>query len=198
MGENEQGGMLRTVVVVGLVALIAAVITMGVVGMKASMINNINEATPASMRMSLMTRSDFKFSTHVDNDKPGPALGDNVVKWGSDAVYLDTTSLSDKTWVVGYSPVMDIPRGSKRVKFSVVLKGSGSQYVHPHLHINTSAGIKDYYLETISASHPANEFTTFSQVFDVPNGTGSYTATIESREGMNVWFKDMTVTFYDN
>lgn len=40
MGENEQGGMLRTVVVIGLVALIAAVITMGVVGMKASMTKN--------------------------------------------------------------------------------------------------------------------------------------------------------------
>ena len=43
MGENEQGGMLRTVVVVGLVALIAMVITIGVVGMKASM--NKNTAT---------------------------------------------------------------------------------------------------------------------------------------------------------
>ena len=40
MGENEQGGMLRTVVVAGLVALIAAVIIGGVVGMKASMTKN--------------------------------------------------------------------------------------------------------------------------------------------------------------
>ena len=40
MGENEQGGMLRTVVVVGLVALIAAVVMIGVVGMKASMTKN--------------------------------------------------------------------------------------------------------------------------------------------------------------
>ena len=44
MGENEQGGMLRTVIVVGIVALIAAVITMGVVGMKASMTKNTNSA----------------------------------------------------------------------------------------------------------------------------------------------------------
>ena len=44
MGENEQGGMLRTVVVVGLVALIAAVITMGVVGMKASMTKHTDTA----------------------------------------------------------------------------------------------------------------------------------------------------------
>ena len=51
MGENEQGGMLRTVVIIGLVAIIAAVITMGVVGMKASMtknsatgVNNVDKA----------------------------------------------------------------------------------------------------------------------------------------------------------
>lgn len=37
MGENEQGGMLRTVVVIGLIALIAAVIVGGVVAAKASM-----------------------------------------------------------------------------------------------------------------------------------------------------------------
>ena len=198
MGENEQSGMLRTVVVIGLVAIIAIVMIVGVVGLKSNINNSINEATPASMRMSLLTKSDFKFSTHVDNNKPGPVLGDNVVDWTSDIAHLDTTSVPAKTWVVGYSPEEDIPRGSKRVKFSVVLKGSGSQYVHPHLHLNTSAGVKDYYLETISASHPVNEFTTFSQVFDVPNGTGSFAATLESREGMNVWIKDMTVTFYDN
>ena len=50
MGENEQGGMLRTVVVVGLVALIAAVITMGVVGMKASMIKNTDRAVSAIVK----------------------------------------------------------------------------------------------------------------------------------------------------
>ena len=34
MGENEQGGMLRTVVVVGIVAMIALIVTLGVVGLK--------------------------------------------------------------------------------------------------------------------------------------------------------------------
>lgn len=47
MGENEQGGMLRTVVVVGLVALIAVVVMMGVVGMKASMTKNTDSAVSA-------------------------------------------------------------------------------------------------------------------------------------------------------
>ena len=47
MGENEQGGMLRTVVVVGIVALIAAVIIGGVVGLKASLTKNTDSAVGA-------------------------------------------------------------------------------------------------------------------------------------------------------
>ena len=43
MGENEQGGMLRTVVVVGLVAMVALIITLGVVGLKASMTKNTDK-----------------------------------------------------------------------------------------------------------------------------------------------------------
>lgn len=44
MGENEQSGMLRVVVVVGLVALIAAVVIFGVTGLKASMTKNSDTA----------------------------------------------------------------------------------------------------------------------------------------------------------
>ena len=45
MGENEQGGMLRVVVVVGLVALIAAVIIGGVVVSKANMNKHVTATT---------------------------------------------------------------------------------------------------------------------------------------------------------
>ncbi len=50
MGENEQGGMLRTVVVVGLVALIALIITLGVVGLKNNMTKNTNSAVGAVVK----------------------------------------------------------------------------------------------------------------------------------------------------
>ena len=44
MGENEQGGMLRTVVVVGIIAMVAIIITLGVVGLKSNMTKNTNSA----------------------------------------------------------------------------------------------------------------------------------------------------------
>jgi len=45
VGENEQGGMLRNVVVVGLVALIAAVVIYAVIGLKGNMLAGTSTAT---------------------------------------------------------------------------------------------------------------------------------------------------------
>lgn len=47
MGENEQGGMLRTVVVVGIVAMVALIVTLGVVGLKNNMTKNTDRAVGA-------------------------------------------------------------------------------------------------------------------------------------------------------
>lgn len=47
MGENEQGGMLRTVVVVGIVAMVALIVTLGVVGLKNNMTKNTDRAVSA-------------------------------------------------------------------------------------------------------------------------------------------------------
>jgi len=44
MGENEQGGMLRTVVVIGIIAMVALIITLGVVGLKNNMTKNTDSA----------------------------------------------------------------------------------------------------------------------------------------------------------
>ena len=44
MGENEQGGMLRVVTVIGLVAIIAAVVIFGITGLKSNMSKNSDTA----------------------------------------------------------------------------------------------------------------------------------------------------------
>ena len=44
MGENEQGGMLRTVVVIGIIAMVALIIILSVVGLKNNMTKNTNSA----------------------------------------------------------------------------------------------------------------------------------------------------------
>ena len=47
MGENEQGGMLRTVVVIGIIAMVALIVTLGVVGLKNNMTKNTDSAVGA-------------------------------------------------------------------------------------------------------------------------------------------------------
>lgn len=53
MGENEQGGMLRTVVVVGIVAMVALIVTLGVVGLKNNMNKSSNNAVVTMQKIPL-------------------------------------------------------------------------------------------------------------------------------------------------
>lgn len=68
MGENEQGGMLRTVVVVGLVAIIAIIITVGVVGLKSSLRTNTLMAVDAGHNLVKLQNNSIKQSVSVLND----------------------------------------------------------------------------------------------------------------------------------
>lgn len=68
MGEKEQGGMLRTVVVVGIVAIIALVITAGIVGLKANLRTNTLMAVDAGHNLVQLKNNSLKASATVLND----------------------------------------------------------------------------------------------------------------------------------
>ena len=68
MGENEQGGMLRNVVVIGLVAIIAILITVGVVGLKASLRTNTLMAVDAGHNLVKLQNNSIKQSVSILND----------------------------------------------------------------------------------------------------------------------------------
>ena len=63
MGENEQGGMLRTVVVVGIVAMVALIITLGVVGLK----NNMTKNTATAVYNVEKTGKPYQFNANNGN-----------------------------------------------------------------------------------------------------------------------------------
>lgn len=67
MGENEQGGMLRTVVVIGLIALIAATIIGGVVAAKASMLDH--QATALQSISKANSQKDIDFTLTGTNGR---------------------------------------------------------------------------------------------------------------------------------
>lgn len=75
MGENEQGGMLRTVVVVGLVALIAAVVIFAITGLKGNMRKNSDTAVynvdKAGKPYSFANNGDVQFNKYQVSDWNG-------------------------------------------------------------------------------------------------------------------------------
>lgn len=68
MGENEHGGMLRTVVVVGIIAMIAIVIIMGVVGLKSNLRKNTLMAVDAGHNLVKLQNNSIKQSVRILND----------------------------------------------------------------------------------------------------------------------------------
>ena len=58
MGEREQGGMLRTVVVIGIIAIVALIVTLGVVGLKSSLRTNTLMGTTMGQNILQIDQSD--------------------------------------------------------------------------------------------------------------------------------------------
>lgn len=77
MGENEQGGMLRTIVVIGLVAIIAILVTVGVVGLKSSLRTNTLVAVDAGHNLVKLQNNSIKQSVSVLNDPKSISIQDN-------------------------------------------------------------------------------------------------------------------------
>ena len=89
MGENEQGGMLRTVVVLGLIALIAAVVIGGVVSADKHMRQNLND-TSVLIKKAIDDNShgDIKSDFVAEEDVPSDAW---QKEWlGDDLTFRDT------------------------------------------------------------------------------------------------------------
>ena len=76
MGENEQGGMLRSVVVIGLVAIIAMVVIFGVVAMKGRL--RTNTLMGATMGQNVLQTNQRGSDTHY---KFNPLDGNTQLSW---------------------------------------------------------------------------------------------------------------------
>ena len=110
MGENEQGGMLRTVVVVGIVAMVALIVTLGVVGLKNNMTKNTDSAVGTVVTTKIpqavqnpnvnykkYTPNPSNFSGYGDNPWYLPIIGD--VPTGSWREVAITLTPSKDIWV---------------------------------------------------------------------------------------------------
>lgn len=135
MGENEQSGMLRTVVVVGLVAMIALIVTLGVVGMKASMSKNTDTAV-STASMNQVVDSEFMnpiSTTGPSNNGNSWFQTPNYFNDGSWRVagkyrnsnYIVHSPAANETRADLLSPRQELPQNSKVVSYGAWVKGNG-------------------------------------------------------------------------
>ena len=188
MGENEQGGMLRTVVVVGIIAMVALIITLGVVGLKSNMTKNTKDAIPPDQ---IFTPGDGYSVSHSYFDEA------STMKIVNGALYIDTPASSTPKWArYDSAPSLAVPKDKSTVKFTVVAKAMpGSMYVHPWLIFYDANGNQmdgSYYLDipTDGVEH------TYSKEGTIPNHAKTYTISFQTREASHVVYKSGSVTFY--
>lgn len=119
MGENEQGGMLRTVVVIGIIAMVALIVTLGVVGLKNSMTKNTDKAVGA------VVTTPIPFGAS-DKEVPYNVYGvsDQVNSfWGNHLDYFPQIgSIPNNSWREVHIQI----RSDKRIWFKIDVSNSGS------------------------------------------------------------------------
>jgi len=119
MGENEQGGMLRTVVVIGIIAMVALIITLGVVGLKNNMTKNTNNAvgTVVTTRVPFGTADkDVSYNVYGVSDQVNSF-------WGNHLDYFpEIGSIPNNSWREVHIQI----RSDKRIWFKIDVNNSGS------------------------------------------------------------------------
>lgn len=131
MGENEQGGMLRTVVVIGIIAMVALIITLGVVGLKSNMSKNTDKAVGTVVT----TKSPYGIADkNVEYNVYG--VSDQVNSfWGNHVDYFPQIGdIPTNSW----REVQIQIRSNKKIWFKTDINNSGSTIIK-----NSNGSIKN-------------------------------------------------------
>lgn len=200
MGENEQGGMLRNVVILGLIALIASVITALVLNLRTKMVDHVDEATPPTVILNLLEPEDFQFNMH-DVKNNFSSLPKSAYHWDNNqtVLHFDTTTLTGPIWARAYSKKYKIPDGSKRLKFEIDVKGHTTQYVTDWVTVYNSKNEQILHRNAASTRDLSDDkYTTVSKIIDLPEDSKTMNFTLEAREGTVVEYENATLTFYNH
>lgn len=191
MGENEQGGMLRTVTVLGLVALIAAVVLVSIGGLKALAKQNMDAAIPPTMMLSTVDKSSI---TPSSDDGHSAFTAKSKFEWVGDSIHIVTPSSATPQYAQYNTELKLVPAGAKRLKVTMDTDQTGPNYAHPW--IRYYDGNKNQLFDTTYNYFMPVELK--SKTFTVKPEAKYWRVDFESREGMDVYYKDFTMTFYDN
>lgn len=122
MGENEQGGMLRTVVVIGIIAMVAMIMIVGVVGLKNTMNTNTDKAVGKVVTTPIpfgTPNKDVAYNVYGVSDQVNSF-------WGNHLDYFPQIgSIPNNSWREVHIKI----RSDKRIWFKIDVNNSGSTLV---------------------------------------------------------------------
>lgn len=162
MGENEQGGMLRTVVVIGIVAMVALIITLGVVGLK----NNMTKNTDGAVGTASMNRTgDSEFMNPFSTTGPStngnswyqPTADYNYGSWHVAGKYRNSNYIvhspaANESRSDLLSPRQETPQNSKVVSYGAWVKGDGAIQISGFNDIRDGGPGNSWYIKRFNVS----------------------------------------------
>lgn len=119
MGEKEQSGMLRTVIVLGIIALITGVVIYTVLKLKDSMNENIDSGIPPVLVINALEPDQMTSYMTVFDGKDWGTLKRTPMEPGvvtikdNMNVVLDTRNVNGNKWALVRSPMYAVPNGAK-------------------------------------------------------------------------------------
>lgn len=195
MGENEQGGMLRNVVVMGLIVIMISAIF----GLLLTLKTHAHDSTAQAVNPPILTQS---IQATADENKviSGQSFfGQNTVTiLDSGDVHIQTPGANQPTYAVWKSPALTVPADSTTFTLSATAKGTTKQYANAWLKfedVNGQTISSSSYVTAINSNEVVSDFRTRSISQNIPKGAVKYQLSMEARENSDVTYRDLSVTF---
>lgn len=195
MGENEQGGMLRNVVVMGLIVIMISAIF----GLLLTLKTHAHDSTAQAVNPPILTQS---IQATADENKviSGQSFfGQNTVTiLDSGDVHIQTPGANQPTYAVWTSPALTVPADATTFTLSATAKGTTKQYANAWLKfedVNGRGISSSSYVTAIGTNEIVSDFRTRSISQNIPKGAVKYRLSMEARENSDVTYRDVSVKF---
>ena len=198
MGENEQGGMLRNVVVMGLIVIMIS----AVFGLLLTLKTHTHDSTAQAVNQPIATRS-IQETANQNKVVSGPNnFGQNTVTvLDSGDVHIQTPgaiNANQPSYAVWQSPEFTVPADATKFTLSVTAKGTAKQYANSWLSfedVNGRGISSSSVVSAITWNEVVSDFHTRSISQNIPKGAVKYRLSMEARENSDVTYRDLLVKF---
>ena len=198
MGENEQGGMLRNVVVMGLVVIVVA----AVFGVLMTVKTHAHDSTAQAVNSPIVTRS-IQATADENSAASGQGLfgGSVITTTDSGDVHIQTPGAiagTQASYAVWQSPDFTVPTDATKFTLSATAKGTTKQYANAWIKFQDANGQQinsSSYVTAINSNEVVSDFRTRFISQNIPKGAVKYRLSMEARENSDVTYRDVSVKF---